>query len=166
MFSFSRFITAGVFVGLVFFTSIAQGAKPFNERSIAGIWALSVDGFVSGQGVLPGAGTPIFAIATVTFDGQGGCESVDQLVVGGARIPADPSGVRVASACTYEVSTDGLGFFDVTFPALPAFNLPETTTTASFVIRDRKTMHFIAENAELGIYGGGVLERQKGGSGQ
>ena len=146
----------------------AAVAAPFSERTIRGTWTLFVQGFVSapeGLGPFP-AGTPLVAIATVTFDGRGGCRSIDQLVVGGVRIPADPEEFRDTGedGCTYVVNPDGTGFFQVTFPAQQVDDgaeIPESTTTASFVIQNRSRMHFIADNTEIGIFGGGEMQRQQ-----
>lgn len=138
----------------------ASAAKQFNDRSIRGTWALSIEGFV-GQGLINGAfaeGTPLFAIGRVIFDGRGGCRSDDQIVAADSAIPADPSERRVATACTYEVQPDGYGVFFVTFENLDGPG--ETVTTARFIIETARRISVIADNDELGIFGGGTLFRQ------
>jgi hypothetical protein len=145
-------------------------AQNFDDSSIRGTWALAVDGFVA-AGTLnnagladPSPGTPIFAIGRVIFDGEGGCESDDQLVVGNVATPEDPRMQRTATQCMYEVQSNGYGFFEVTFENPPDIDDPEgddmTTTTARFIIEKKKEISFIADNAELGIFGGGTLVRQ------
>lgn len=138
----------------------ASADREFDERSIRGTWALSVEGYVA-EGLINQLfeqGTPLFAIARVIFDGEGGCRSDDQLVIGDTAIPADPRERRIAIACTYEVQPDGYGFFDVTFENEGGGG--STVTTARFIIEDRERMSFIADNDELGIFGGGTLVRQ------
>ena len=101
--------------------------------------------------------TPLFAVATVTFDGNGGCESRDRIVIGNQDIPAadpnSPAGFREATECTYAVEPDGTGSFTVIFPDAGA-------TVATFVIRNRRELFFIANNTELGVYGGGTMKRR------
>lgn len=135
-------------------------AQNFSEKTIRGTFSLFVEGrtALENELLLP-EGTPLFAVATVTFDGFGNCESKDRIVAGGADVPnpdpADPLVLREASACTYSVQPDGFGTFAVTFDE------PEpTTTTTTFIITNRSEIQFIANNPVLGIYGGGVLKRQ------
>jgi len=102
--------------------------------------------------------TPLFAVATVTFDARGGCESRDRIVIGNQYIPDDndrnaPVAFREASDCFYAVEPDGTGSFTVTFPRAGE-------TVATFVIRNRRELIFIANNTELGIYGVGTMKRR------
>lgn len=155
---------AAALLGVVAAGQPAEAAG-FSQRTLKGVWTLFVAGFVSEDTRLPfPGGTPLFAVATVTFDGRGRCSSIDQLVVGGVRIPAEPDRFRRSSDCSYTVSRDGTGFFRVTFPAqaAPGGEIPASTTTASFVIQNRGRLHFIADNAGLGIHGGGEMQRQAG----
>lgn len=140
-------------------------ATEFSERTVRGTFTLSVQGHAAPGNVLGLVeGTPLFAIATVTFDGNGQCSSSDKIVVRGQTIPDLPEvsvetsalALRDSSACTYRVEPSGFGTFSVTFDE----PVP-TTTTTTFVITDRDEIQLIANNTELGIYGLGVLERQK-----
>ena len=93
----------------------------------------------------------------MTFDGRGGCESRDRIVIGNQEIPDaapnSPGGFREAIECTYAVEPDGTGSFTVTFPQAGQ-------TVATFVIRNRRELFFIANNTELGVYGGGTMKRR------
>lgn len=132
-------------------------AKNFSEKTIRGTFSLFVEGRTApDNGLGVDEGTALFAVATVTFDGFGNCQSKDRIVINGIDVPDDdPVVLREASACTYSVEPDGFGTFAVTFdePVL-------TTTTTTFIITNRNEIQFIANNPELGIYGGGVLKRQ------
>lgn len=129
---------------------LASAADNFSDRTLRGTAgednALTVPG-----------DTPLFAVATVTFDGRGGCESRDRIVIDNQDIPdADPNsqdGFREATACTYAVEPDGTGSFTVTFP-------DAGPTVATFVIRNRRELFFIANNTVLGVYGGGTMKRR------
>jgi len=132
-------------------------AQNFDDRSIRGTWALAVEGFVA-EGSVLGPPTELFAIGRVIFDGEGGCESDDQIVVGNVAIPEDPGDQRVATRCEYEVQPNGYGFFEVTFDNEGGGGA--TVTTARFIIEAKKKLSFIADNEELGIFGGGTLVRQ------
>jgi hypothetical protein len=129
-------------------------ATGFSDQSIRGTFTLFVEGRAAPRNLLDLVeGTPLFAVATVTFDGHGNCRSADRIVIRGRDLPEGPPLLlRVASACTYSVQPDGFGTFAVTFD--------ETVTTTTFIITNRNEIHFIANNPELGIYGGGVLKRQ------
>lgn len=138
----------------------ASAAREFSERSIRGTWALSVEGYTT-EGALERlvpTGTPLFAIGRVIFDGAGGCRSDDQLVIGTTAVPADPAEQRTATHCRYEVQPDGYGFFVVVFRNLRGNG--SSATTARFIIESNRSIRFIADNEELGIFGGGVLVRQ------
>lgn len=142
----------------------AASAKEFNLRSIKGTWALSVDGFAAENATAFAPRTPLFAIGRVIFRGDGTCESDDQVVAGGFVVlddPAnqdDPTARRVATLCEYEVQPDGYGVFFVTFKNPDGQGT--TVTTARFIIETPKRISFIADNAALGIYGGGTMVRQ------
>ncbi len=128
------------------------------QNSIAGTWALFVQGSTSAGGPAP-AGTPLAAIATVTFADDGTCSSTDQLVVGGAFVPAR-DGFRSTDnggSCNYSLNDDGTGQFSVTFPALG--NIPEAPTEVTFVRDSNNTLNFIAANSGVGIFGGGEMRR-------
>lgn len=132
-------------------------ASTFDEQSIRGTFALFVEGRVApGNAFDLVEGTPLFAVATVQFDGFGRCNSKDRIVVRGQDLPeGDPLILRTASACEYSVEPDGFGTFAVTFEE------PEpTVTTTTFIIVNPDEIRFIANNPDLGIYGGGVLRRQ------
>ena len=151
-----KWLAAGLLVlGLWPQTAGADGEDL--DQLIKGTWAMFLRGntaTVNSNGVP--VGTPVVAIATVTFDGQGGCSSVDQIILDGAFIPerdAFRSTEEPGGACSYEVDPSGYGFFDVTFPAAGETNV-------TFVLTDRHELHFITTNPTLGIFGGGVMRRQ------
>ena len=133
-------------------------AADFSDRTLRGTWALFVEGH-SGPTSPPAlpSETPLFAVATVTFDGRGGCESRDRIVIANQEIPPGdpiaPEGFREAVSCSYAVEPDGTGSFTVTF-------LDAGPTVATFVIRNRRELFFIANNTELGVYGGGTMKRR------
>jgi hypothetical protein len=133
------------------------GATDFGNQSIRGTFTLFVEGRAAPGNLFDLVeGTPLYAIATVSFDGAGNCQSKDRIVARGRDLPEGPPLVlRVASACTYSVEPDGFGTFAVTFDE----PVP-TVTTTTFIITNRNEIQFIANNPELGIYGGGVLRRQ------
>lgn len=80
------------------------------------------------------------------------------------RIPREPSSRRVALSCVYQVEPDGYGSFTVEFENLNGSGDQEngnsTFTTARFIIEDQENISLIADNDELGIFGGGTLVRQ------
>lgn len=143
-----------LFVALVL-ASAADAAGRFDNRTLKGVWSLFVQGHVTDTS--PFTGTDLVAVATIWFDGHGRCQSKDQIVVDGVFVPGrntfrntrDPGG-----ECIYAVNPDGTGFFNVTFPGAPVTNV-------TFVITDRSRVHFVASNGGLGIFGGGVIERQR-----
>jgi hypothetical protein len=132
-------------------------ATDFSAQSIRGTFTLFVEGRAAPGNLFDLVeGTPLFAIATVTFDGFGNCQSKDRIVARGRDLPEGPPLIlREASACTYSVQRDGFGTFAVTFDE----PVP-TVTTTTFIITNRNEIQFIANNPDLGIYGGGVLKRQ------
>ena len=72
--------------------NLASATDDFSDRTLRGTWALFVQGH-SGPATPPAlpSETPLFAIATVTFDGAGGCESRDRIVIGNRDVPNDDS---------------------------------------------------------------------------
>ena len=163
--SWIRLGTAASMAGAVIMTTPASAGREFNERSIKGTWVLSIEGFVAEGSINPlaPAGTPLFAIARVIFDGEGGCRSDDQLVVGDQAVPPiaedplDSSDRRSALSCVYQVEPDGYGSFTVEYPDLADGT---TFTTARFIVVDQTQINVIASNDVFGIFGGGVLTRQ------
>lgn len=155
---FKSISAAACFSALAAAMAGSAQAGGFDERTIRGDWVLSVEGRTTAASVFPSlTGTTLFAIATFSFDGEGGCASRDQIVLDGDFIPSRDGFRETAEAggaCVYSVNPDGTGFFDVTFPGAPA-------TLVTFVIVDRDRIQFIANNAGLGIYGGGELRRQR-----
>jgi len=153
-----RLGAAAILVAGASSVNLASAADNFSDRTLRGTWALFVQGH-SGPATPPAlpSETPLFAIATVTFDGAGGCESRDRIVIGNQDIPdADPNspdGFREATDCTYAVEPDGTGSFTVTFQ-------DAGPTVATFVIRNRRELFFIASNTVLGVYGGGTMKRR------
>jgi len=99
--------------------------------------ALFGEGHAGDDNLSVPSGTPLFAVATVTFDGRGGCESRDRIVIGNQDIPEEdpnaPDGFREATDCIYAVEPDGTGSFTVTFP-------DAGPTVAIFVIRNRREL--------------------------
>jgi hypothetical protein len=144
----------------VLWPQLANSNGPFDDKFLRGTWTLFVRGYVV-QGASEFPGTDLVAVATVTFDGRGGCESKDQIVVGGQFVPSRSEfrSTEEGGSCTYGVQADGTGFFDVTFPQSPVTNV-------TFVVVDRDRLKFIANNEGLGIFGGGDMERQLSGAGR
>jgi hypothetical protein len=125
-------------------------------RQMKGVWSLFVHGTAAAGSVLAPGGTALWAVATITFDGKGGCSSIDQIVIDGQFVPARDAfrSTEPGGSCTYVVNGDGTGFFDVVFP-------DAGPTNVTFVLTDRDTLSFIANNGSLGIYGGGEMKRQR-----
>lgn len=144
-------LTLAGLIGLGFALSAQAGN---DNNSIKGKWSLFVQGNTTGMSPLAPAGTPLIAVATVTFDGDGNCESIDQIILNGQYIPSrdgfrstEPDG-----GCVYQVNEDGTGFFDVSFPGAGP-------TTVTFVLAGKDELSFIANNESLGIFGGGKMRK-------
>lgn len=129
-----------------------DGSKRFSDNSMKGTWALAVRGETASGSFLAPPGTALVAVATVTFDGRGNCSSIDQIIIGGLFIPSRDD-FRETDVCTYSVNPDGTGFFDVVFDGAGPTNV-------TFVLEDNKSLHFIANNEILGIFGGGTMHKQ------
>lgn len=132
----------------------AQAGNP--DKSIKGTWSLFVQGSATAVSPLAPGGTPLVAIATVTFDGKGNCSSIDQIIIGGQYVPSR-DGFRSSEpdgACDYQVNENGTGFFNLSFPGAGP-------TTVTFVVGGHDEISFIANNESLGIFGGGTMKKMK-----
>jgi hypothetical protein len=96
------------------------------------------------------AQTPAAAVGIMDFDGNGGCEIVDQINIGGQAI--SPAGFRTSTTCSYAVNPDGTGTIIAEFTGDPG------PTPLSFVIVDDKNeLRFI--RTDVGV-AEGVAKRQ------
>ncbi|NNF65938.1 MAG: hypothetical protein HKM98_00350 [Gammaproteobacteria bacterium] len=151
----NRKLVLAVSIFIALGTGLSAHAGDSN-KSIKGTWSLFVQGSTTMSSPLAPSGTPLVAIATVTFDGEGGCSSIDQIILGGVYIPSRDGFRNTAEGgdCVYQVNEDGTGFFDVTFSGAGP-------TTVTFVLAGKNEISFIANNESLGIFGGGKMIEMK-----